>query len=175
MQSCRNPPKRALVSQLKVESLTIVYKLSNNQSARIENSSRTILNTSSFHLEYQPDEHLFRIQSNDQNRTQFVLYADKAADPIRTPKSTQLFFVYVTPTMLTSYLNCELVDQEFVRDSTHLQDMIAGVRNTNESIYNRQSTLIVLDQSIDKIAGDLHCSKLDDQHEEPLPNHLALK
>jgi hypothetical protein len=86
-----------------------------------------------------------------------------------------MFFVYITATMLTSYVNCELVDQEFVRDSTHLQDIIASMRDTNQPIYDRQSTLIVLDQSIERVAGDLHCSKLDDRHEEPLPNELALK
>ena len=140
-------------------------------------------------IHYYPFEHLFHIRLNNENRTQVILYADKATDLVQTNQtgSTQhatVLFLHITPAMISCYVNCELTDQEFILDSMYVQTMIRQMMertNTGEQIdsqvmeYNRQSTLVLFNKSIEQVAANFFCTKLDKKHEELLPDKYALR
>jgi hypothetical protein len=78
--------------------------------------------------------------------------------------------------MITSYVNCELIDQEFIIDSFYIQNIIQYMNNNNKEYeYNRQSTLILFNKSIDQIAANFFCLKLDKKNEDILPDKYALR
>lgn len=124
---------------------------------------------------YYPNEHLFHIRFNNENRTQFVLYADKSTDRIYSPNTTLVLFLHVTSTMISCYVNCELTDQEFISDSSYIENFIRQIKGQNQYEYNRKSTLILFNKSIDQIGANFYCLKLDKKSEELLPDKYALR
>ncbi len=179
--------------------MTIIYKPNIGQLEDNETNFRDVLNVSqfAFHIRYYPKEHLFHIRFNNENRTQFILYADKSTDLLsssstlngslsnNSPSSTVVLFLHITPTMITCYVNCELTDQEFIIDSSYVQNIIR--QTMDKSIHNqqyeqkpimeydRQSTLILFNKSIDQIAANFFCLKLDKKNEDLLPDKYALR
>ncbi|CAF3818605.1 unnamed protein product [Adineta steineri] len=156
------------------DSLTIIYK------PHISQFNNTILNVSqlAFHIRYYPKEHLFHLQFNNENRTQFILYAGKSTDT-STPNNT-ILFLHITSTMITCYVNCELTDQEFIIDSSYVQNIIRLIMNGNNEQkllmqYDRQSTLILFNKSIDQVAANFFCLKLDKDNEDLLPDKYTLR
>jgi hypothetical protein len=79
--------------------------------------------------------------------------------------------------MITCYVNCELIDQEFILDTFYIQNIIQKIIHINENQYeyNRRSTLIVINQSIEQIAVNFFCSKLDKKNQDLLPDKYALR
>ena len=162
-------------------------------------SFHTILNLPqvAFHVRYYPREHLFQVRFNNENRTHFVLYADKSADLRSTHSGLEaslsnnnrssmvILFLHITPTMITCYVNCELTDQEFVIDSLYLQSIIQ--KTVYETLknqyykerqileYNHHSTLVIFNESIEQIAARFFCLKLDKKNEDLLPDKYALR
>ncbi|CAF1268622.1 unnamed protein product, partial [Adineta steineri] len=156
------------------DSLTIIYK------PYISQFNNTILNVSrlAFHIRYYPKEHLFHMQFNNENRTQFILYADKSTG-FSTPNNT-ILFLHITSTMITCYVNCELTDQEFIIDSSYVQNIIRQIINENDEQklliqYDRQSTLILFNKSIDQVAANFFCLKLDKNNEDFVPDKYTLR
>jgi hypothetical protein len=138
------------------------------------NKTNTIFNIPElkFHIEYSPTEHLFTIQFNHENHT---LHAEKSTDRLLTSKTNLVFFIHITPTMITCYVNCELTDQEYLIDSFYIEKLIEQISNYDKYEYNRQSTLILFNKSIEQIATNVFCSKLDKKNEELLPDKYALR
>jgi hypothetical protein len=147
-----------------------------------------------FQIHYYHREHLFHIRFNNENRTQLILYADKATERISSNPSvhhslfntsqlpsTLVLFLHITPTLISCYVNCELTDQEFIVDSNYLQNILRQTMNYKEQQqqqpveYNRQSTLVLFNRSIEQIAANFFCSKLDKKNDELLPDKYALK
>jgi len=78
--------------------------------------------------------------------------------------------------MITCYVNCELIDQEFILDTSYIENLIEQIRNNNNQYeYNRQSTLILFNKSIDQIATNFFCLKLDKKNEDLLPDKYTLR
>ena len=84
--------------------------------------------------------------------------------------------------MISCYVNCELTDQEFIIDSTYVQNIIRQTMyktslNEHKQImeYDRQSTLVLFNQSIEQIAANFFCLKLDKKNEDLLPDKYALR
>jgi hypothetical protein len=78
--------------------------------------------------------------------------------------------------MITCYVNCELTDQEFIIDSLYIQNIIRQTIEQKQIIeYNKQSTLILFNKSIEQIAANFFCSKLDKKNEDLLPDKYALR
>jgi hypothetical protein len=152
--------------------LTIIYKPNIGQ---LETNIRTIINVSqfAFHIRYYSNEHLFYIQFNNENRTQLILYADKSTD--LNSSSTIVLFLHITPMMISCYVNCELTDQEFLVDTLYVQNIIRQTMEKQFIDYDRQSTLILFNKSIDQIAANLFCLKLDKKNEDLLPDKYALR
>ena len=153
-----------------------------------ETNFLTIINVSqfSFHIRYYPKEHLFYIQFNHENRTQFLLYADKSTDLITSDNSTfnnnnqssaVVLFLHITPMMISCYVNCELTDQEFIIDSLYVQNIIRQTMDNQKQFieYDRQSTLVLFNQSIEQIAANFFCLKLEKKNEDLLPDKYALR
>ena len=171
-------PKRNLISYSffrrqnnQPNSFTIIYNANINQT----NTTIFSIPELKFHIQYSPTEHLFTIQFNHENRTQFVIHFDKPSDRLLTSKTNLIIFLHITSTMITSYVNCELADQEYITDSFYIQNLIEQIINNKKYEYNRQSTLILFNKSIDQIANDFFCSKLDKKNEELLPEKYALR
>jgi hypothetical protein len=134
------------------------------------------------HIRYFPNEHFFQIRFNNENRTQFILYADKSSQRSLFNASTMVLFLHITPTMITCYVNCELTDQEFIVDSLYVQNIIRQTMektNLNEQKqfveYDRHSTLVLFNKSIEQIAANFFCLKLDKKNEDLLPDKYALR
>ncbi|CAF1300747.1 unnamed protein product [Rotaria sp. Silwood1] len=185
--------------ELASDSLTIIYKPNVAQLDDSRTNFHTILNVSQFgfYILYYPKEHLFSIRFNNENRTQIILYADKATDLLNSRSksqesssnnnllSTVILFIHITPTMITCYVNCELTDQEFIIDSLYVQNIIRQTmyKTLNNQQYedkqimeyDRQSTLILFNKSIDQIAANFFCLKLDKKNEDLLPDKYALR
>jgi hypothetical protein len=49
------------------------------------------------------------------------------------------------------------------------------IMDNNQYEYNRQTTLILFNKSIDQIAANFFCLKLDKKNEDLLPNKYALR
>ena len=128
-----------------------------------------------FHVQYYPNDRLFQVRFDNENRTQFVLYADKANDRLLTAKAELLVFLHIAPTKISCYVNCELTDQEFITDSSYVRTALRQIMNSNRYEYNRASTLILSNRSIEQLATSFFCSKLDQKNEEPLPDKYALR
>jgi hypothetical protein len=175
---------------LSSDSFTIIYKPNIVQLNDNETNFRTIVSISQFavSIRYYPKEHLFHIQFNNENRTQFILYADKSTDLNTSQESLTnnsqplnvVLFLHITPTMITCYVNCELTDQEFIIDSLYVQNIIRQTMDKttqNQQImeYDRQSTLILFNKSIEQIAANFFCLKLDKKYEDLLPDKYALR
>lgn len=195
----RRHPNQKVTTELPSDSVTIIYKPNIGQSDNSETNFRTLLNVPefAFHIRYYPKEHLFHIQFNNENQTQFILYADKSTDLLssqrsseesvsnNTLSSTVMLFIHITPTMITCYVNCELTDQEFIIDSIYVQNIIRQMmyKTINNQQYeekqimeyDRQSTLILFNKSIEQIAANFFCLKLDKKHEDLLPDKYALR
>ena len=77
--------------------------------------------------------------------------------------------------MISCYVNCELTDQEFISDSSYIESFIRQIKDQNQYEYNRQSTLILFNKSIDQIGANFFCLKLDKKSEELLPDKYALR
>jgi hypothetical protein len=84
--------------------------------------------------------------------------------------------------MITCYVNCELTDQEFIIDSMYVQNIIRQTMyktslNEYKQVmeYDRQSTLVLFNQSIEQIAANFFCLKLDKKNEDLLPDKYALR
>ncbi|CAF0867617.1 unnamed protein product [Rotaria sordida] len=185
--------------ELTSDSLTIIYKPNIAQLDDSETNFRTILNVPqfAFNVLYYPKEHLFNIRFNNENRTQVILYADKSTDLLNSRSKSQesslnnnllstiILFIHITPTMITCYVNCELTDQEFIIDSFYVQNIIRQTMDktlNNQQYdekqiieYDRQSTLILFNTSIDQIAANFFCLKLDKKNEDLLPDKYALR
>lgn len=133
-----------------------------------------------FQIRYYSKEHLFYIQFNNENHTQFVLYADKSQEN-SNQTSDVILFLHITPLMITCYVNCELTDQEFIVDSLYIQNIIRqtmkkSMDNPKEIIeYDQQSTLVLFNKSIEQIAANFFCLKLDKKYEDLLPDKYALR
>ena len=170
--------------------MTIIYKPSIGPLDDDESVFATILNVPHMALQvrYYPHEHLFHIRFNNGNRTQFILYADKATDLIGSSNastSKTVLFLHITPTLISCYVNCELTDQEFVIDSNYVQNIIRQTmeRNAHDErdaekqavAYHRQSTLLLFNQSIEQVAANFFCLRLDKKNEELLPDKYALR
>ena len=157
------------------ESFTIVYKPNIDN----ETSAHTIFNIPelNFIIQYYPIEHLFHIRFNNENRTQYLLYADKSNDRISSLNNSLILFLHITPTIITCYVNCELIDQEFILDTIYLQNVIQKMilKNKNSYDYDRQSTLILFNQPIEQIASSFFCLKLDKRNQDLLPDKYALR
>ena len=140
-----------------------------------------------FEVRYYPRERLFHVRFNNENRTQFVLYADKTTDLLNAnsstnPSSAIVLFLHITPTLISCYVNCELTDQEFVVDSAYVQTIIRQTISRQEYHeqhrfveYHRQSTLVLYNKSIEHVASNFFCVKLDKKNEELLPDKYALR
>ncbi|CAF0779920.1 unnamed protein product [Adineta ricciae] len=155
------------------DSFTIIYKIHIDKI----NTTKAIFSVPQlkFQVLYYPNEHLFHIRFNNENRTQFVLYADKSTDRLYSPNATLVLFLHVTSTMISCYVNCELTDQEFISDSSYIESFIRQIKDQNQYEYNRQSTLILFNKSIDQIGANFFCLKLDKKSEELLPDKYALR
>jgi hypothetical protein len=83
--------------------------------------------------------------------------------------------------MITCYVNCELTDQEFIIDSLYVQNIIQQTMNNQKYEgkqfieYDRQSTLILFNKTIEQIAANFFCLKLDKKYEDLLPDKYALR
>ena len=79
--------------------------------------------------------------------------------------------------MISSYVNCELIDQEFIIDTFYTENLIHKINNYEHKhkAYNRQSTLILFNKLIDQIATDFFCLKLDKKTADLLPDKYALR
>ncbi|CAF3067280.1 unnamed protein product [Rotaria sp. Silwood2] len=135
--------------ELTSDSFTIIYKPNIAQFDDSETNFRTVLYVPqfAFYVLYYPKEHLFNIRFNNENRTQFILYADKSTDLLNSRSksqessfsnnllSTVILFIHITPTMITCYVNCELTDQEFIIDSLYVQNII---RQTMDKTLNNE-------------------------------------
>jgi hypothetical protein len=77
--------------------------------------------------------------------------------------------------MISCYVNCELTDQEFLVDTLYVQNIIRQTMEKQFIDYDRQSTLILFNKSIDQIAANLFCLKLDKKNEDLLPDKYALR
>ena len=78
--------------------------------------------------------------------------------------------------MITCYVNCELTDQEFVIDSVYLQNIIRESMAVQQTIqFNRQSTLVLFNRTIEQVAANFFCLKLDKKYEDILPDKYALR
>lgn len=176
--------------------MTIIYKPNIGPLDDDQSVFATILNVPHMALQvrYYPHEHLFHVRFNNGNRTQFILYADKATDLIGSSNASTssnsltsriVLFLHITPTLISCYVNCELTDQEFVIDSNYVQNII---RQTMERsayddrdvekqalAYHRQSTLLLFNQSIEQVAANFFCLRLDKKNEELLPDKYALR
>ena len=128
-----------------------------------------------FHVQYYPNERLFQVRFGNDNRTQFLLYADKANDRLLTANTELLVFLHITPTKISCYVNCELTDQEFIADSSYVRSAMRQIATSNQHKYNRTSTLMLSNRSIDQLATSFFCSKLDHKNEETLPDKYALR
>ncbi|CAF2036642.1 unnamed protein product [Rotaria magnacalcarata] len=181
------------------DSFSIIYKPNIDRLHDSKTNFRTILNVSqfAFHIRYYPNEHLVQIRFNNENRTQFILYADKSTDRLNSRgtaeesltnnnlSSTVILFIHITPTMITCYVNCELTDQEFIIDSLYVQNIIRQTMDKTINHqqyedrqimeYDRQSTLILFNKSIEQIAANFFCLKLDQKNEDLLPDKYALR
>jgi hypothetical protein len=166
--------------------LTVVHKPNLEQN---DTNLSVILNASQlqFHVRYDRQERLFRVQFHSENRTEVLLYADKSADLLQPNEasqessSTTVLFLRITPTMVTCYMNCELTDQELIGDSAYLQSIIeqmaSGEHHKAKPIidYDRQSTLVLFNKTMDQIAASFFCSKLDEKNNDLLPERHALR
>jgi hypothetical protein len=78
--------------------------------------------------------------------------------------------------MITCYVNCELIDQEFILDTFYIENIIEQIINNNKNYdYNRQSTLILFNKSIEQIAANFFCLKLDKKNQDLLPDKYAFR
>jgi hypothetical protein len=79
--------------------------------------------------------------------------------------------------MITCYVNCELIDQEFILDTIYIHNVIQKVIHINENQYeyNRRSTFILLNESIEQIAANFFCLRLDKKSQDLLPDKYALR
>ncbi len=77
--------------------------------------------------------------------------------------------------MISCYVNCELTDQEFLVDTLYVQNIIRQTMEKQFIDYDRQSTLILFNKSIDQIAANMFCLKLDKKNEDLLPDKYALR
>lgn len=157
------------------DSFTIIYKphLDNNT------SSHMILNIPElkFLIEYYRNEHLFNIRINNENHTQYFLYAEKSTDRISASNNSVIIFLHITPAMISCYVNCELIDQELILDQLYIKNLIEQIKNLNKKQYeyNYQSTFILFNKSIDEIGEEFFCSKLDKKNQDLLPDKYALR
>ncbi|CAF0908513.1 unnamed protein product [Rotaria sordida] len=159
------------------DSLTIIYK-PNIDKIDINNINvHTIFKIPQlkFYIQYYPNEHLFNIRFNNENHTEFILYADKSTDRILSLNNNLVIFLHITSTMIQCYINCELIDQEFVIDTFYIENIIRQIINNNQYEYNRQSTLILFNKTIDQIAEMFFCLKLDQNNQDLLPDKYTLR
>ncbi|CAF1216669.1 unnamed protein product [Rotaria magnacalcarata] len=159
------------------DSFTIVYKPNIDKNNIDDINFHTIFNISTlqFHIQYYPNEHLFKIQFNSENYTEFILYAEKSTDRIVSLNSSLAIFLHITSTMITCYVNCEFIDQEFIIDSVYIENIMRQIMNNNQYEYNRQSTLILFNKTIDEIAEMFFCVKLDKKNQDLLPDKYAIR
>ncbi|CAF0876477.1 unnamed protein product [Rotaria sp. Silwood1] len=162
---------------LSSDSFTIIYKPNIDQISVASTNFHTILNISElkFYIQYYPNEHLFNIRFNNENHTEFILYADKSTDRILSLDNNLVIFLHIKSTMIQCYINCELVDQEFIIDTLYIENIIRQIMNNNQYEYNRQSTLILFNKTIDEIAAMFFCLKLDKKNQDLLPDKYALR
>lgn len=162
-------------STLVLNSITIIYKPNTD---RI-NSSHSIFSIPSlnFHVSYSPIERLFNIQFNSINRTEYLLYGDKSTDLIDSLNKSLVVFVHLTSTMISCYVNCELIDQELVSDSIYIENFLEKIISIDEKerIYNRQSTMILSNKLIEQIAANFFCIRLDHNNQDLLPDKYTLR
>ena len=128
-----------------------------------------------FSIRYHPTEHFFDVRFRDENRTQFLLYADKST--VVEHLVTTTLFLHITPLMINCYINCELTDQEYLVDSLYTQNLIRQMMNNDRTSmkYDRESTLILFNTSIETIARKFFCLKLDENNDDILPEKYALR
>ncbi|CAF2932270.1 unnamed protein product [Rotaria sp. Silwood2] len=162
---------------LSSNSFTIIYKPNIDKININDTNFHTIFNISElkFYIQYYPNEHLFNIRFNNENRTEFILYADKSTDRILSLNNNLVIFLHITSTMIQCYINCELIDQEFIIDTFYIENIIRQIMNNNQYEYNRQSTLILFNKTIDQIAEMFFCLKLDKKNQDLLPDKYALR
>lgn len=85
-------------------------------------------------------------------------------------------FLHVTSSMITSYVNCEFIDQEFIVDSLYMENIIRQImQNINQHEYNHRSTLILFNKTIEQIGEIFFCIKLDKKNQDLLPEKYALR
>lgn len=79
--------------------------------------------------------------------------------------------------MISCYVNCELTDQEYLVDSVYTQNLLRQMMEKERTSmeYDRQSTLILFNSSIEQIARKFFCLKLDGRNEDLLPEKYALR
>lgn len=79
--------------------------------------------------------------------------------------------------MISCYVNCELTDQEYLIDSVYTQNLIRQMMEKGKYAmgYDRQSTLILFNSSMEQIATKFFCSKLEKKNEDLLPDKYALR
>lgn len=156
-------------------SITVVYK----PNVDTTNSSRSIFSIPSlnFHINYSPIDRLFSIQFNSVNRTEYILYGDKSTDLIDSSNKSLVVFLHLTPTMISCYVNCELIDQELVSDSIYIENFLDKIIsiNENERIYNRKSTMILSNRLLEQIAANFFCLRLDQNNQDLLPDKYTLR
>lgn len=162
---------------LSSDSFTIIYQPYIDKANINRTSHYTIFEAPGlkFQIQFYPKEHLFHIRFNNENRTQFVLYTEKAFDRIASPNSSLVLFLHITSTTITSYVNCELTDQELISDTFYIQNVIRQIMDSGRYEHNRQSTLILFNKSIEQIGANFFCLKLDKKSEELLPDKYALR
>lgn len=186
----RRQPNQQSSTDIRGDTLTIIFRPNLIPNEHQENAFYTVISADKMALEirYYPKECLFHLRLNNENRTQIVLYADKKTDLINGTtnfklNSTALLFIHITPTLVSCYVNCELTDQEYIVDSTYLQTIIRQTIQRNEYHeekprfiqYHRQSTLIIYNQTIEHVATNFFCLRLEKKNEELLPDKYALR
>jgi hypothetical protein len=160
-------------------SWTIIYKkdldLADDNAT---STSRTILAVPELNvdIQYDPMEDLVRLRWTNSTRADAILYVNKVADRRLPSNRMSTISIDITMTRITSYVNCEFIDEELlVGTSTIIENLLKRINNDKQLFYNRQSTLILFNQSIDSIAANLYCSNLDRQHDELLPDKLIFR
>lgn len=113
-----------------------------------------------FRIFYEPKEKFIEIDFGHRNHRRSVLDVEKREKRSKISKNIQII-IEISPNFISTYSECELIDQEYSMNRSFFHQLIQQVSNQSEMIYNRRSVAVLFNESIEEVAKNLLCNKLD--------------
>ena len=146
------------------------------EKSNVKSSNIKIFNVPqlNFQIQYDSDKNFVEITIDQRPIIRSILYA-RLFNHLGKSYTDSHMIIYMTPSIIEIYVDCQLIDKEYTMNEFVFQELIRKISHEKSMVYKRILTMVVLNETIDQTAKNLHCTRLRRTAKEILPAEIVAK